>query len=101
MSLGAGQQPKLTAIHHVTITWLVGLCRLVHELTRERVNEELQALRAAAAEEAEVAAVSRVEAEAKASKERVAAAEADRLEQAAKRAMVAEYKCVEELLKAA
>jgi len=67
-------------------------CRLVHELTRERVNEELQALRMAAAEEAELAAASRAEEEAKAEKERAAAAEASRAEQAAKKEMVTAYK---------
>ena len=64
----------------------------MHELARERVNEELQVLRAAAAEQAEVAAASKAEADAKADKEKAAALESSRAEQAVKRDMVAAYK---------
>ncbi|KAF5840245.1 hypothetical protein DUNSADRAFT_17348 [Dunaliella salina] len=66
--------------------------RLVHELTRERVNEELKVLRIAAAEQAEMDAASKAEAEAQAEKERAAAMEAFQAEQAAKREVVAAYK---------
>jgi len=76
------------------VTHAARVRRLVHELTRERVNEELLVLKAAAAEEAEKAAVSRAEVEARAHKDRAAAMEAFRMEQAAKKDMVTEYKCV-------
>lgn len=66
--------------------------RLVHELTRERVNEHLEVLRAAAAQQAKAAAASKAEADAKAQREREAAVQAFRAEQAAKKVEVAAYK---------
>eukprot|EP00967_Tisochrysis_lutea_P010503 scaffold12026_cov18-Tisochrysis_lutea.AAC.1 len=94
-------QSKLKlSLDHILKLQRVTLCvccltrRLVHELTRERVNEELQVLRVAAAEQADMDAASRAAAEAQAERERAAAMEAFQAEQAAKREMVAAYKWV-------
>lgn len=66
--------------------------RLIHELTRERVNDELHVLRAAAAEEAEATAALRAEAEERAARERAAAELLSKEEMAAKKELVAAYR---------